>query len=132
MPVYEYWCQQCRRRISSYQPSSSSPPPTCPHCGGGGLERLFSTFAMHKTYHDVYEDILGDRDLKRGMLGNDPRAMSEWNRRMTGGEKPTPEYEEITERMDKGEWPMQQLDDRKREFFGDEAMGPRPKSEGEE
>jgi len=36
------------------------------------------------------------------MMRNDPRALAEWNRRMSGGEKVAPEYEEITERMRRG------------------------------
>lgn len=121
MPVYEYICNSCRRKVSLYQQGFSSNPSLCPHCGNSKLERIFSTFAMHKTYKDVYEDILSDRDLTRGMLDNDPRAMSDWNRRMSGGEKPPPEYEEITEKMDRGEWPIQQMEERRKEFMGEEG-----------
>lgn len=71
---------------------------------------------MHKTYKDVYEDILSDRGLTRGMLRNDPRALAEWNRRMTGGEKVAPEYEEITERMQRGEQPAKQIEEKRREL----------------
>ena len=79
---------------------------------------------MHKTYKDVYEDILSDRELTQGMLHNDPRAMSDWNKRMTGGEKASPEYEEITEKMERGEWPVKQLEERRKEFLGEEASKP--------
>ena len=79
---------------------------------------------MHKTSKDVYEDILSDRELTRGMMGNDPRALAEWNRRMSGGEKVTPDYEEISERMDRGEWPAEQIEEKKKEFFGEEETKP--------
>ena len=75
---------------------------------------------MHKTYKDVYEDILSDRELTQGMLHNDPRAMADWNKRMSGGEKVGPEYEEITEKMERGEWPVKQLEERRKEFLGEE------------
>jgi len=75
---------------------------------------------MHKIYKDVYEDILSDRELTRGMMRNDPRALAEWNRRMSGGEKATPEYEEITERMERGEWPAKQIEERRKESIGEE------------
>lgn len=71
---------------------------------------------MHKTYKDVYEGILSDRELTQGMMRNDPRAMAKWNRRMGGGEKPSPEYEELTERMDRGEWPAEQIAAKRKEF----------------
>ena len=124
MPIYEYWCNHCNRKISLYQQDFSSSLPDCPHCGNNDLKRVFSTFSMHKTYKDVYENILNDRDLTRGMMKNDPRAMADWNRRMSGGEKPPPEFEEITERMDSGEWPVQQLEERKKEFLGEEGSTP--------
>ncbi|OGN97110.1 MAG: hypothetical protein A2Z77_06030 [Chloroflexi bacterium RBG_13_51_36] len=71
---------------------------------------------MQKTYRDVYEDILSDRDLTQGMMRDDPRALAEWNKRMSGGEKSTPDYEEITERMERGEWPVTQMDKKRKEF----------------
>jgi hypothetical protein len=82
---------------------------------------------MHKTYRDVYESILSDRELVRGMLRNDPRALAEWNKRMTKGEKPAPEYEEITERMERGEWPWKQIEEKRKQFFGEEK---KPESTG--
>jgi len=94
------------------------PPPACPHCANSELNRIFSTFSVQKTYRDVYEDILSDRELTQGMTRNDPRAIVEWNKRMTGGEKPTPEYQEITERMEAGEWPAAQIEEKRREFSG--------------
>ena len=125
MPIYEYWCNSCQRKISLYQQNLSSPS-SCPNCGNSDLKRIFSTFAMHKTYHDVYEDILSDRELTQGMMRNDPRAMADWNKRMSGGEKVGPEYEEITEKMERGEWPVKQLEERRKEFLGEEASKPPP------
>ena len=94
------------------------PPPDCPHCSNSDLKRVFSTFAVQKTYRDVYEDILSDRELTQGMMRDDPRAMAEWNKRMSGGEKPAPEYQEITERMEAGEWPAAQIAEKRQQFTG--------------
>ena len=120
MPVYEYWCDSCCRIVSSYQQGFSAPPPPCPRCGNSELKRVFSTFAVKKTYMDVYEGILSDRNLTQGMLRDDPRALAEWNRRMSGGEKSAPEYEEMTERMERGEWPAGQIEQKKREFSSED------------
>ena len=116
MPIYEYLCESCRRKVSRYERGFSPPSPSCPHCGNNQLNRIFSTFSMHKTYKDVYEDILTDGELTKGMMHNEPRAMAEWNRRMSGGEKVSPEYEEIVERMDNGEWPVEQIEAKRKEF----------------
>jgi hypothetical protein len=94
------------------------PPPSCPRCGNSELKRVFSTFSVQRTYRDVYEDILSDRELTRGMMRDDPRAIAEWNKRMSGGEKPTPEYEEITGRMEEGEWPITQIEEKRKQFSG--------------
>ncbi len=105
MPLYEYWCHHCQRKITLYSAAFSRTAPRCPQCDSNTLQRLFSTFSVRKTDQSVYEDILGDSQLTRGMLRNDPRALAEWNKRMSRGEKVTPEYEEVVERMEKGEMP---------------------------
>ena len=118
MPIYEYWCDSCHQIISSYRQSSSASLPVCPNCGKNKLKRVFSTFSVQKTYRDVYEDILSDRELTQGMMRDDPKAIVEWSRRMGSGEKPPPEYEEITERMQRGEWPVTQIEEKRKEFSG--------------
>lgn len=105
MPLYEYWCQHCQCKLILYLPTFSQSSPPCPQCGDNALQRLFSTFSVLKTDKDVYEDILGDSELKRGMLNNDPRALAEWNRRMSREEKVAPEYEEMLDKMERGEMP---------------------------
>jgi len=104
VPVYEYRCNNCRRKVSIYVKSfSEMPQPICA-CGSRELTRLFSTFARIKTDKDVYEDILSDSDLVKRMMADDPRALVEWSRRMEGGEgEENPEYQEMMERLEKGE-----------------------------
>jgi hypothetical protein len=80
----------------------------CPRCGSADLSRLFSTFAMRRTDQDIYEGILSDNQLIRAMEGNDPRALAEWNRRMSRGmdtDSTEPEYQDVVERMERGEMP---------------------------
>ena len=107
MPVYEYRCNHCQHKVALYFRGFSETSPVCPQCGGTDLNRLFSTFAVRKTYMDTYEDILSDNQLTSGMMQNNPRALAEWNRRMSrDSETETPyEYKEMLERMDAGEMP---------------------------
>jgi hypothetical protein len=86
MPIYEYWCESCGRVVSSYRQISLRPT-TLSSLWQQRAERVFSTFSVQKTYRDVYEDILSDRELTQGMMRDDPRALAEWNKRMSGGEK---------------------------------------------
>ncbi len=105
MPIYEYWCNHCQRKVMLYLPTFSQASPPCPKCSNNALQRLFSTFSMHKTDKNIYDDILSDSQLTKGMLSNDPRALAEWNKRMSQGEKVAPEYEEALDRMERGEMP---------------------------
>ena len=107
MPIYEYRCQSCLRRVSIYlrDPSSS---PQCPFCGSEELVRLFSSFAMRRGgYKEIYEDILSDQRLADAMMRNDPKALAEWNKRMSRGmdEDVSPEHKEMLEKMEHGEMP---------------------------
>ncbi len=108
MPIYEYRCNNCRRRVEVFVQGFSSPPsPTCTRCGSKNLDRIFSKFAVRKSKSDksVYDDILSDSKLTRGLMHNDPRALAEWSRKMSraADEDVTPETEELMDRMEAGE-----------------------------
>ena len=105
MPVYEYWCGNCRKKVEIYQPQYSGNCPPCPVCGKESLSRRFSTFMVQKSYKDVYDNILSDSQLTRGLMNNDPSALAAWNKKMNGGEPVAPEYQETMERMERGEMP---------------------------
>ncbi|MCH8283908.1 MAG: zinc ribbon domain-containing protein, partial [Chloroflexi bacterium] len=50
MPVYEYRCPQCRRKSAVFvRGFGGADAPACEHCGGQGLTRLFSTFAVRPS-----------------------------------------------------------------------------------
>ncbi|MBT9163480.1 MAG: hypothetical protein DDT24_00387 [Chloroflexi bacterium] len=102
MPIYEYRCGNCKRRVSILvQGFEGHPSPECPRCGGKELTRLFSSFSIGKgeSYlrHGLYEDILSDSKLVRGLESSDPRALAEWSRRMSQatGEEMGTEHEDM-------------------------------------
>ncbi|MFC2005577.1 zinc ribbon domain-containing protein [Chloroflexota bacterium] len=105
MPIYEYCCNNCQRRFSILVLSPSESPVTCPNCGSAELSRLFSTFSVRKTDQDIYGDILSDSHLVRGLEQNDPRALVEWNKRISRGEGVAPEYEGVLDKLEAGEMP---------------------------
>lgn len=45
MPLYEYQCRECNRRLEALQRLSEPPLTTCPECGGE-LKKLFSAPAF--------------------------------------------------------------------------------------
>ena len=45
MPLYEYECESCARRVEKIQKFSDPPLEVCPHCGGK-MKKLFSSPAI--------------------------------------------------------------------------------------
>ena len=108
MPLYEYRCDSCGRKVTLYQRGFDGQPASpCSACGATDLRRLFSTFAVRKTDMDVYEDILGDSRLVNRMMANDPSALAEWNKKMSRDDTVAPEYEDMLGKMEAGEWPSE-------------------------
>lgn len=107
MPIYEYRCRGCRRRVSVFFRSfNSTAEPVCPECGSTELTKLVSRFAVVKSEESRLEDLadpgsLGDLDE------NDPKSIARWARKMGDqlGEDLGPEYEEMVDRLEAGEMP---------------------------
>ena len=57
MPIYEYWCDSCRRKISRYEREFSPPSPSCPHCGNtDSLTEARQFNLMFKTHMGPVEE----------------------------------------------------------------------------
>jgi putative FmdB family regulatory protein len=82
MPIYEYQCGDCRRRVSLLVMRISDPEaPRCPRCGGERLTRLLSRFATLRSEDDRLQSLadpgqLGDLDE------NNPRSVARWMKKM--------------------------------------------------
>ena len=112
MPIYEYRCNGCNKRVSVFQRNvNSSTAAVCPNCGGSDLSRLISRFAVVRN-EDQMLDSLDDDSLLSGVDENDPRSVAAWARKMQSkmGEEVEPEFEEMIDRMEAGEMP-DELDD---------------------
>ena len=82
MPIYEYHCQDCRRRVSIFVRSISNPgKPTCPRCNGPHLERLMSRFARIRSEDDRL-DSLADPSSLGDLDENDPASVARWAKKM--------------------------------------------------
>lgn len=82
MPIYEYHCHGCNRRVSLLiLVPSSAPSPRCPRCGSDALTRLLSRFATVKSEEDRLESLadpsnLGDVDE------DDPKSVARFMKKM--------------------------------------------------
>lgn len=111
MPIYDYRCQGCHRRISLlFQTYAAADTATCPHCGSQDLSRLITRFAVMKSEERRLDD-LGDGGDFGDLDENDPRSVARWARRMGDefGEDLGPEYHDMIDQMEAGEMPDDDL-----------------------
>lgn len=82
MPIYEYDCADCRRRVSVLVRSISAPgAPVCPRCGGTSLTRLMSRFSSPKSEDARLESLASSSDF--GDLDeNDPGSVARFMKKM--------------------------------------------------
>ena len=65
MPIYEYECPNCQRRVSLYCRMNEEQPATCPVCGSQNLMRLVSPVFSVKSSRERVRDVSWiDRDLE--------------------------------------------------------------------
>ncbi len=109
MPIYEYRCNDCRRRVSVLWRTFAEVEgntPQCPHCGGTNLTRLVSRVAVVRSEESHLED-LADPSSLAGLDENDPKSIARWMRKMSKemGEDLGPEFDEVVGRLEAGESP---------------------------
>jgi putative FmdB family regulatory protein len=82
MPIYEYECHGCRRRVSLLvlRPSAAEAP-ACPRCGSQALSRVMSRFATLKS-EDARLDALADSSSLGDLDENDPSSVARFMKKM--------------------------------------------------
>ena len=107
MPIYEYRCNACRRRVTILVRSfSTSFTPKCDHCGSTDLRRLVSRVAVLHSEESRLE-ALADPSNLADLDENDPKSLARWMRRMSNelGEDLGDEFNEVVDRLEAGESP---------------------------
>lgn len=109
MPIYEYFCADCQRRVSLLWRSFAdveARDAVCPRCGGKHLRRLVSRVAVVRSEETRMDD-LADPGALGGLDENDPKSMARWMRKMSQetGEDMGPEFDEVVGRLEAGEDP---------------------------
>ena len=107
MPIYEYACLDCRKRVTVFFRSIAAADredACCPICGGERLQRLVSRVAVSKSEESRMQS-LDDPSLMAGLESEDPRAMAAFMRRMSDetGEPIDAEMGEAIGRLEAGE-----------------------------
>lgn len=108
MPIYEYRCADCKKRVSIFFRSFATvDDPACPNCGGKNLARLVSRVATIKSEEARLES-MSDPSNFGDVDENDPKSVARFMRKMgeqMGGEDLGPEFGEMVDRLEAGESP---------------------------
>ena len=111
MPIYEYRCADCKKKVSVFFRSFSTvdhAAARCPICNGNHLTRLVSRVRVIRHGSSAAGDSEGfDDSMLDGLDENDPRSMGQMMRKMAdeAGEDLGPEFNEVVGRLEKGEDP---------------------------
>ena len=101
MPIYEYRCVACRRRVTVLTMRVGQPVDSaCEHCGSRELERLMSRFTMGRSNDRRVDDLCDDAALD----SDDPKAAARWVRRAADelGEDPGEDFDELVDDIEQG------------------------------
>jgi putative FmdB family regulatory protein len=98
MPIYEYSCLKCKRRMSFLVLSPASFQPVCKFCKSRDLEQLFSRFSSPKSEERRLES-LADPTSLGGLDENDPASVARWMKKMGKemGEDVGEDFDQIAE-----------------------------------
>lgn len=109
MPIYEYRCAPCRRRVQVLTLRvSETPEPVCDRCGSHTLERIPSRFAVTRS-EESRLDALSDPGQLSGLDENDPRSVARWMRRMSkeaGDDLAGPEFDQMVDEIESSGEPL--------------------------
>ncbi len=81
MPIYEYACLKCKRKMSFLVLTPSSFQPVCKFCKGTELEQLYSRFATPKSEEQRLESMTDPTSFS-GLDENDPASVARWMKKM--------------------------------------------------
>ena len=112
MPIYQYDCADCERRVEVFFRSvSSAGSPACPECDGTQLTRVMSQFARSRSAYDRANSINLQQEMSR-LHSDDSGDFSRWARRV--GEDYDVElgsnFRELADRADAGDDPVERID----------------------
>ena len=126
MPIYEYLCLDCRKRVSVFFRTfseASDDAARCPRCEGAHLRRLVSRVAVLKS-EDARLDDMADPSFMAGLENEDPRALAGFMRKMSDemGEPLDAEMSEMVDRLERGESP-EEIEKTMPDLGGDAGIG---------
>ena len=107
MPIYQYWCLNCKKRFEVFLSYKEYGVQTvsCPHCTSDQVRRRIGHIRIAKSEENRLDDLTDTTNLEG--LENDPRALGKMMRKMSNemGEDVGPEFDEVVDRLESGQSP---------------------------
>lgn len=112
MPIYEYRCQECRRRFSVFWRSFSKVEKgdvVCKHCSSPHVKRLVSRIRVLRSEENIASDMT-DPSTWGNFDEDDPKSLGRFMRKMANqmGEEADElgsDFEEVMDRLETGQSP---------------------------
>lgn len=109
MPVYEFRCLDCQKRFDVFLSYSEygAKQVLCAHCGSAHVQRRIGRVRIARSDQTRLEDLASGDDLSS--VDEDPRALGRMMRQMSEqvGEELPPEFNEVVDRLERGQDPEQ-------------------------
>jgi len=111
MPVYEFRCNTCGRKVALRYASIaeySAATPACPRCQSTDLTRLISRVAIKRSpLARMFSGDMDDGSAFDDLENADPATLGRMLREMSDevGEDMGPEFDEVVTRLERGEAP---------------------------
>jgi putative FmdB family regulatory protein len=110
MPTYDYICQDCKKRFDVFMTYSEygAKPVACSHCGSENTRRRMTRVRIAKSEESRMESLgdFSDPSALEGLEDN-PQELGRMMRKMGSelGEEMPPEFDEVVDRLEKGQSP---------------------------
>lgn len=111
MPLYEFRCLDCKKKfeISVSYDEYGTVEVHCVYCESGNVQRKIGRIRIAKSEDSRIENLASDFSDPSALDGleEDPRALGRMMRKMSNelGEEMGPEFDEVIDRLEKGQSP---------------------------
>lgn len=126
MPSYEYRCLDCKRKFEIFMTYAEYgiKEVHCTHCNSQNVTRKIGRIRIAKSEDSRMEALAGDFDDPAALEGleDDPKALGAMMRKMSRemGEEMGPEFDEVVDRLEKGQSP-EEIEEALPDLGGDEG-----------
>jgi putative FmdB family regulatory protein len=127
MPIYNYFCLDCNRRFDQFMSYDEygSKTVTCSHCGSENVRRRLSRVRIAKSEESRMAGLedMADPSALAGLEDN-PQELGRMMRKMGNemGEELPPEFNEVVDRLEKGQSP-EEIETALPDLGGDDGGG---------